>query len=285
MDLNIIAKEIREILETKRQLLSLTFEEEGHIYTIKDRDGNIRTDFPSVSPIVDIFYEHFDSESKSFQMCNGDVKRQEKLLLEWKKEGDRANSMGSMVHYNLEKYAMDLYDNYKEVREPIFECDKISIIKANRMIIAGQKFIQTMHQRGAVLLDTETVLGSNTLEYTGQPDKIWLIENEGVLGLIIGDWKTNKKKNFEVHSYTNKMYEPFEDLDNNALGHYSVQLPLYGKLLLDMLKGTKYENIKIFGYIIVRLKDDETYEEYRISKKIYTTIHDMDINEYLEKVE
>ena len=30
-----------------------------------------------------------------------------------------------------------------------------------------------------------------------------------------------------------------------------IQLPLYVRLLLDMLKGTKYENIKVLGAIIV----------------------------------
>ena len=39
------------------------------------------------------------------------------------------------------------------------------------MIKAGKEFIDIMHSRGAVLLDTEMVLGSPELGYTGQPDK------------------------------------------------------------------------------------------------------------------
>ena len=55
------------------------------------------------------------------------------------------------------------------------------------------------------------------------------------------------KKNFEANHFTKKMKYPFSDLDDTALGHYFTQLPFYGKLFLDMLKGSKYENLKLFG--------------------------------------
>ncbi|MFN7584083.1 MAG: hypothetical protein ACK5P0_01865, partial [bacterium] len=70
---------------------------------------------------------------------------------------------------------------------------------------------------------------------------------------------------------------------NNALGHYYLQLPLYGKLLLKMLEGSKYENIKLYGCIITLLKDDGNYEEYRVPKDIIETILDMDVQKYLKK--
>ena len=58
-------------------------------------------------------------------------------------------------------------------------------------------------------------------------------------GIVVTDWKTNKKKNMESNDYTKPMREPFKYLPNNALGHYNTQLPLYGKLLLKMLKQFK----------------------------------------------
>ncbi len=100
-------------------------------------------------------------------------------------------------------------------------------------------------------------------------------------GLLITDWKTNKPKNFQVNDYTESMYEPFQDLPNNALGHYYVQLPLYVKLFLEMMKGTKYENMRVFGGIIVLLQDDSDFKEYRIPKQIMGTVLDMDMKKYL----
>jgi hypothetical protein len=193
--------------------------------------------------------------------------------------------MGSRVHYILEKELVGQYGAYKEVRQPIFECDAEQIKTGDAMITAGKNFLELMHQRGAVLLDTEMVLGSLGLGYFGQPDKVWLIlDKQGNVGIIITDWKTNKKKNMETNEYTKPMKEPFKYLPNNALGHYNTQLPLYGKLIVKMLEGTKYEGIGFYGCVIVHLTDEQDFTEYRVDKKVVDTIMKMDIKEYLTKL-
>jgi hypothetical protein len=153
------------------------------------------------------------------------------------------------------------------------------------MVHAGIKYLDLMEERGAILLDTEMVLGDAELGYTGQPDKTWLIPNKDKteFGLVITDWKTNKKKNFQETSWTEKMFTPFQKYPNNALGHYYLQLPLYGRLLIKMLEGTKYEKIKLYGCIISHLQDNSEFEEYRVPKEIIDTVFSMDIKKYLEK--
>jgi hypothetical protein len=79
------------------------------------------------------------------------------------------------------------------------------------------------------------------------------------------------------------MLPPFEEYPDNALGHYYLQLPFYGKLLLKMLEGTKYEGIKLLGGIVVLLKESEEYEEFRIPRPIINTIMDMDMSLVLKK--
>jgi hypothetical protein len=193
--------------------------------------------------------------------------------------------MGSRVHFLLEQKTIEMFGGYKEVRLPIFDCDFTQILKGDSMVSAGNEFLELMVQRGAVLLDTEIVLGDPELGYTGQPDKVWLIMNkEGTeFGLIITDWKSNKPKNFEENHFTKRMYPPFQKHPNNALGHYFTQLPFYGKLLMKMLKGTKYENVKLYGCIIVLVKETGEYEEFRVPKEVITTILDMDMKRYLTK--
>ena len=129
-------------------------------------------------------------------------------------------------------------------------------------------------------------MGHPELGYTGQGDTGWLIENKNKtgFGFIITDYKTNKEKNFIKQWYTKPMLQPFQYLPNNALGHYNTQLPLYGKLLLKMLEGTKYENIPLLGCIVVRLTDDREYVEYRVDKSTINTILDMDIKPMLNKL-
>ena len=285
MELLKIAKEIREILEHKRNELELTFIEEEHKYFMKDLDGELRSDFPSVSKVMKKFYEEFPTEEAANKKSKGDPVLKEQLIKEWAEAGTYSTNMGSRVHYLLEKKTVELFGKYKEVRQPIFECDFTQILKGDSMVHAGTKYLNLLIERGAVLLDTEIVLGDPELAYVGQPDKVWLIMNKekNEFGLIITDWKTNRKKNFEENQFTKRMYPPFQKHPNNALGHYFTQLPFYGKLLLKMLQGSKYENIKLYGCIIVHLKDDSDFEEYRVPKDVIDTILQMDMNKYLTK--
>lgn len=283
MNLKQTASEIRQILEDKRKEFDLTFVEDTHTYYMKDLNGKIKTNFPSVSKVLKKFYEEFDSETISYNKANGDPEVQQKLLAEWKAAGDYSTNMGSRVHYMLEKKLIEDYGSYKEVRQPIFECDFTQILKGDSMINAGTKYLKLMNERNTILLDTEIVLGHPELGYTGQPDKVWLVENKQKtgFGLLITDWKTNKPKNFMPNKFTKKMKYPFTDVDDTALGHYYLQLPLYGKLLLKMLEGTKYENLRLYGCIVTLLREDSEFEEFRVPQKVIDTILEMDMKQYL----
>ena len=48
-----------------------------------------------------------------------------------------------------------------------------------------------------------------------------------------------------------------------------------------MLKGTKYEDIKLYGCVITHLKDDATYDEYRVPQEVVNLIMNMDMKKYL----
>lgn len=280
MKLNNIAKEIREIISQKQDEFGLSFEEENHIYTM-----NGRTDYPSVSKVLKKFYTEFPLEEASFAKSKGDPQRQQELIEEWAAAGTYSTNMGSRVHFVLESELIKRNGNYKEMRQPEFKCDLTQIMKGDNMIAAGKKYLDLMEERGAVLLDTEMVLGHPELEYTGAPDKVWLMMNRDKtdFGIVITDYKTNKPKNFVSTNYTKKMLKPFEKYDDTALGHYYVQLPLYGKLLLKMLEGTKYENIKLYGCVISHLKEDTLYDEYKVPQDIVNIVLGMDMKQYLTK--
>jgi hypothetical protein len=285
MDLYKIRDEINEIIKNRQNELELTFEEESHTYTMRDVETNLRSDWPSVSKVMKYFYDEFDSDGIAEKKAKGDPVEKARLLKEWSDAGEYSTNMGSRVHFILEKKSLEMFGITKEVRQPIFDCDFTQILKGDSMVSAGTNFLELMKERGAVLLDTEIVLGCNEFGYVGQPDKFWLIMNkEGTeFGLIITDWKTNKPKNFEENFFTKKMKYPFQKHPNNALGHYFTQLPFYGKLLLKMLEGSKYGNIKLYGGIIVLVKETGQFEEFRVPKEVINTILDMDMKKYLKK--
>lgn len=280
MKLNDVAKEIREIISKRQEEFGLSFEEENHIYTM-----NGRTNYPSVSKVLKKFYTEFATEEIALKVAGGDPIRQQELIEEWGAAGKYSTDMGSRVHFVLESELIKRNGNYKEVRQPEFNCDLTQIMKGDNMIVAGKKYLDLMEQRGAVLLDTEMVLGHPELEYTGAPDKVWLMMNrtQTEFGIVITDYKTNKPKNFVSTKYTKKMLHPFDEYDDTALGHYNIQLPLYGKLLLKMLEGTKYGNIKLYGCVISHLKEDSLYDEYKVPKDIVKIVMNMDMKQYLTK--
>lgn len=282
MDLKKITEELREIISQRQKELKLTFVEDKHIYYMQDIDGKIKSNFLSVSKLMKKFSKPFDSHAKSLQMADGDKEIQQKLLTEWKQAGDYSTNMGSRVHFHLESILVTQYGDYKEVRSPIFTVDETQILKGDKMIAAGRQFLDLMHERGAVLIDTEMVLGDPELGYTGQPDKLWLMMNRDKddFGLVVTDWKSNQPKNFVAQPYNGFLYPPFQTFRDYALTHYYLQLPLYARLFLRMLRGSKYENLKLFGGVVVLLKDDGTFHEYKVPPEINNRILTMDLSKY-----
>ena len=284
-DLKEISKDIKNILEEKRNNFGLEFFEDSHLYKMRDSSGKVRMDWPSVSKVMKLFYEPFDSDGIAEKKAQGDPEEKARLLKEWADAGTYSTNMGSRVHYMLEKKSVEMFDLNKEVRQPLFECDFTQVLKGDSMVHAGTNFLELMKERNALLMDTEIVLGHPELGYVGQPDKVWLIENKekNGVGFVITDYKTNKPKNFEVNQFTKKMKYPFSDQPDNSLGHYFTQLPFYGKLLLKMLEGTKYQNIKLYGCVVVLLKEDSKFEEFRVPKEVVNTILNMNMSSYLTK--
>lgn len=283
MNLKETAQEIREVLDRRRNAIGLSFVESKHIYYMKDNGGNFTTKFPSVSKIIKNFYKPFDSQGISMRMAKGDLEEQKRLLAEWKQSGEDSVNLGSRAHFEMEKYIVEQYGDFKEVRRPKFYCTEEQLIRSDKMITAGKNFINLMHERGAVLVDTEMVMGDPTLGYVGQSDNTWIMLNKDQtdFGFVISDYKSNQPKNFEVMPYTEKLYPPFQEYPDNALGHYYLQIPLYGKLLMKMLEGSEFENKKFLGGVIVLLKDDGEFVEYKVPQPIITTMLNLDLKQFI----
>ena len=280
INLKSVASEIREIISERQKSLGLVFEEDNHIYTMGGRQ-----DYPSVSKILKKFYREFPTDEAALKKAGGNPEEAERLKEEWAAAGDYSTNMGSRVHFLLEKELIERNGNYKELRQPVYQCDLSQMMKGDNMVVAGKKYLDLMEERGAVLLDTEMVLGDPDLGYVGQPDKVWLMMNRDKtdFGLVITDYKTNKPKNFLVTKYTNQLIEPFQKFPDTALGHYYLQLPFYGKLLLKMLQGTKYGNLKLYGCVISHLKENSMFDEYKVPQEVVDIILEMDMKKYLKK--
>ncbi len=174
-DLNKIAVEIRDILTKKREELELTFIEEDHKYFMKNKDGEIKSDFPSVSKVMKLFYDEFPTDEIAEKKSKGDPVVKQQLIEEWAAAGTYSTNMGSRVHYFLEQNTINLFGDYKEVRQPIFDCDFTQILKGDSMISAGKNYLKLMIERGAELLDTvaKKELDRGKVEYDGDLDTLF----------------------------------------------------------------------------------------------------------------
>ena len=103
MDLYEIRDEINEIIRKKQEELGMSFVEDTHTYTMLDTQGNSRTDWPSVSKVMKLFYTEFDTDGIAEKKSKGDPEEKDRLLKEWGDAGTYSTNMGSRVHFLLEK--------------------------------------------------------------------------------------------------------------------------------------------------------------------------------------
>jgi hypothetical protein len=47
-----------------------------------------------------------------------------------------------------------------------------------------------------------------------------------------------------------------------------------------MLEGSKYEKISLYGGVVVLLKDDSDFVEYRIPKEVISEVMGMNVKQY-----
>jgi hypothetical protein len=50
-----------------------------------------------------------------------------------------------------------------------------------------------------------------------------------------------------------------------------------------MLEGTKYSDTKLLGNVVVLLKDDSTFVEYKVPHQINNAIQTMDLSKYISR--
>ncbi len=264
-----LAANIRYHLANERERRGITFEEENHKYTIYDRHGNIISPI-SVSTKVKQYHEEFDSQGISYSKASGDPEKQARLLWEWKEAGRIGAGIGSRCHYYLEQNLITYYGLDKTVRQPIFDIDGKDIAISDRKISAGNKYIELMIQRGCVLVDTEMVLGCESL--MGQLDKCFLVKlKNGKIGIFITDWKATKYASFLQQRWSKSMRAPFGNYIDTAYSKYSVQLGLYSRLLMEMLGGCF--DVEFCGAIIVILQEDETFIELKVQQDFFNIVN------------
>lgn len=226
----------------------IKFDYAEHSYLFKGRK------LVSVTTVISRVKQPFDKNRVAASVAVRDNKNVQDVLEEWEKSGEEARDKGTVVH----KYIEDVLDG---VKDSVLNNVNMRIPEMDAFDNAYIKIVNTLK---AKLLLQEITIGDSLFGVAGRVDCLLSIPNEKRETLHIFDWKTGKK--FDTSNQYAKMLAPFDDLDDCAFNHYSLQTSLY-RLILERNRQNVYgldTAKKEFGdSYLLHLRPDGSYHLHR----------------------
>lgn len=245
-----------------KEFKDLQFIEEGHKYFLNG------VQLPSVSEVTHQFCAYpFDAEAQAEAYAEKHGETPQYWLDEWKFKNLKATTTGTLVHAYAESLGW-VRNGHPELITDENKCkyieDKNWLIPTRPKEEAVLKFYDELNTNlNFVLAETKVYSGKNKeitnlkQDYCGTFDLLMYYDNQedpSQSGLVIMDYKTNGelKKDFS-RAYGKFLLHPFDDLYDEPLSFYTLQLNLYQLPLEDI-------GLKVIARRIIWLKDDGTYE-------------------------
>jgi hypothetical protein len=202
-----------------------------YYYMSEDLKKRVQT-FRSATNLLDDFKKPFDSDFWSKKKAEDTGVSQQEILDQWSTKGKKASGLGHSVHEWVEYYRkgeeLPIPKDDPEI-EPLYSVGtRIHLFKS----------VHDTRLHKIIPLRQEFKVFSRKWGIAGTMDDLGFVKLSD--GLIVGDWKTNEKfhTDSDFKGRYNKMLYPFEDLWQNELNSYSIQVSLY-RLLLEEEAGIK----------------------------------------------
>jgi len=197
------------------------FNEESHTYTYVDPQTKRPVQiFKSVTGFISQFKEKFDSDGVAARVAKKRGVSKESILNEWKKTSDTAMDLGTIMHKWIEDY-------YKGLNPKMPE-DPILLARVNNFLQLHEEKLHKFNPEYQ-----EFRLFSRKWGLAGTMDALFSLNGE----YYVGDWKTNKKfttdEDVVNDRFAKKLLWPFEDLWDNSVNGYSIQLSLYRLIMQE----------------------------------------------------
>lgn len=261
-----IKGEPQDVLAARERVLSefadLEFQEEGHLYFLHGKQ------LPSVSTIGHRFESHpFDKEAQAVRMAEKNGRTPDYYLKLWQRNAFRAATLGTKTHEFGESLAYLRAGHPEFIRESMRTqyCEEQGYLAPiHPKEEAVEKFLSEMNPAlHLVLNETKVYSGKNPVEamnlreqICGTFDMLYWYDGEGCpekAGFVVLDYKTNRSlQNDYCRRVGRMLLPPFDDLFEEDLGLYTIQLNLYALMLEDI-------GLRVIGRRIVWLRDDATY--------------------------
>lgn len=220
---------------------AITFQEEGHIYTLTDVNGN-KVNPISTTTLIHSLFPHFDADVVIDRMFKSGTAQQrypgmtkEEIKVKWKKNGEEASSLGTTMHNDIEDFL-----NGKNVVNDTVEYGYF------------QRFWQQFTTKYPTFRPyrTEWLIYDEFAKVSGSID-FTVATNSGDLVLI--DWKRSKE--IKMKNRYEKGRGIFCSLDHCNYNHYMLQLNVYRHIL-----ETRYGQRVIFMMLVVMHPNQDSYE-------------------------
>lgn len=199
---------------------NFVFNEEFHTYSYLDPSTMkpVQT-FKSVTGFLSQFKKEFDSEFIARQVAKKRGVHQSLVLNEWKQISDTALNLGTRVHKWIE-------DFYNGLNPELPLNDEIFL---ERVLKFKEIHENTLHKFTPI--HQEFRVFSRKWGIAGTLDALFRLNTNN----YVGDWKTNKKFTTDQDSEgrRQKLLYPFDDMWDNSLNGYSIQLSLYRLILQE----------------------------------------------------
>lgn len=261
-----VTKGRQYILDSFKDII---FEEKEHRYFLPQSDGS-KKELSSVSAMIKRFEPYVDWDEKAEKKALKLGIPVEELKEEWKYSNHLATTSGSVAH----EYA-EMLGHFVEGHPELIN-DRFSIQYEEGYLFPAspkQEAALKLHENLFAIHDVypvmeETRVYDESLGYSGTFDKLVYFKHpydDSKSGYLILDWKTNASlSNDYCRSTDTRMLPPFDDMINEPLSHYTVQLSAY-QIPLENI------GLKVLARRIIWLKSDGTYEKISlpdVTKKI-----------------
>ena len=251
-----------EVTEMRRHILAsfqdLEFYEEGHKYLLNGQR------IPSVSSLIEDLSPKQDWERIKANKAKKEGCTVEDLTRLWEENNIRSTNNGSLVHLYGE--SMMKFVLGEEVFDPIIQpqYEKGYLIPFGPKEEAVQKYWQDIFACPTLyplipevkmyMPVPENKFGINKI-YCGTADITLAFKQHGEWCILVQDFKTNSDlKNQYVRDKKKMMLQPFNDILDEPLGHYTLQLSLYSLMLMNL-------GYKVIDRRLIWLKEDKTYDK------------------------
>lgn len=199
---------------------NFVFNEASHTYTYLDPSTKkpVQT-FTSVTGFLSQFKPEFNSELIAKQVAKRRGVHHSTVLNEWKQISDTALDLGTRLH----KWIEDFYNGLN----PALPTNDDTLLE--RVLSFKALHESTLHKFTPVRQEFRVF--SRKWGIAGTIDAIKKLNQS----YYVGDWKSNKKFTNDDHpeGRRQKLLYPFDDMWDNSINGYSIQLSLYRLILQE----------------------------------------------------